>query len=130
MSNLKDILCDDMGIWKWNGNYHLWLSVDEHGEVTARIGKDFPDTSSSTHYQTWKRFYSNKSSPDVKKMVVLLEGDSEVISLVSYTISHLPKTVRVLPGYILSNPKNCIVLVTSTEPLLFVNVVAAIGTVG
>lgn len=60
--------------------------------------------------------------------LVLLEG--EVISLVSYTISHLPKTVRVLPGYILSNPKNCIVLATSTEALLFVNVVAAIGTVG
>ena len=60
--------------------------------------------------------------------LVLLEG--EVISLVSYTISHLPKIVRVLPVYILSNPKNCIVLVTSTEALLFVNVVAAIGTVG
>ena len=80
LSDPKDILCDDMGTWKWKGSYHSWLSVDEHGFVTA-LGKDIPDSPSSMHYRIWKRYYCNKSSPDVKKMVVFLEG--ELISLSS-----------------------------------------------
>ena len=28
LSNPKDIACDDMGVWKWNGSYRRWLSVD------------------------------------------------------------------------------------------------------
>ena len=60
LSNPKDILCDDMGTWKWKGSYCSWLSVDEHGFVTA-LEKDIPDSPSSMHYRIWKRYYCNKS---------------------------------------------------------------------
>ena len=40
LSNPKDILCDDMGTWKWKGSYRSWLSVDEYGFVTA-LGRIF-----------------------------------------------------------------------------------------
>ena len=29
LSNPKDISCDDMGVWKWNGSYRRWLAVDK-----------------------------------------------------------------------------------------------------
>lgn len=68
--NPRDILCDDMGVWKWNGSYRSWISVDEHGEVQI-VGKNLAGSPSRMQYRIWKH---SKSSPDVKKMVVLLEG--------------------------------------------------------
>ena len=41
MSNLsdpKDVMCDDMGVWRWKGSYRRWLSVDEKGCIET-IGK-------------------------------------------------------------------------------------------
>lgn len=74
LSHPKDILCDDMGVWKWNGSYRSWLAVNEQGEVKV-LGKSLSGAPSSTQYRIWKRYYHNKSSPDVKKMVVFLEGE-------------------------------------------------------
>lgn len=50
-----DILCADMGTWKWGGSYQKWLSVDEAGFV-AVIGKTKPDTADSeySYYRIWK----------------------------------------------------------------------------
>ena len=71
----RDIVCDDMGSWKWGGSYRMWLSVDEVGDVFVR-GKLKPSTLDPklSYYRVWKRYYENKSSPDLKKIIVTLEG--------------------------------------------------------
>ena len=75
LRNPKDIVCDDMGSWKWSGSYRMWLSVDEMGCVEV-IGKSKPSTASQdlSYYRIWKRYYDNKSSSDLKKIVVTMEG--------------------------------------------------------
>ena len=73
LANPKDISCDDMGVWKWNGSYRRWLAVDEKGIVTV-LGKTLAEPPSTPHYHIWKRYYENKSSQDLKKMIVTLEG--------------------------------------------------------
>lgn len=71
----RDIVCDDMGSWKWGGSYRMWLSVDEFGDVFVR-GKSKPSTLDPklSYYRIWKRYYENKSSPDLKKIIVTVEG--------------------------------------------------------
>ncbi len=31
--SIKDIMCDDMGVWMWNGSFKRWCSVSSHGFV-------------------------------------------------------------------------------------------------
>ena len=69
----KDVLCDDMGAWIWGGSNKRWISVDSNGFVTFLKPKD--DTSEENCFHVWKRYYSLKASPDVKKMILLLEGN-------------------------------------------------------
>lgn len=73
LSNPKDISCDDMGVWKWNGSYRRWLAIDEKGVVCV-LGKTLAEAPCTPHYHIWKRYYENKSSQDLKKMIVTLEG--------------------------------------------------------
>ena len=65
--------CDDMGAWKWKESYRKWCTIDEIGDVEMLEQK--PDCS-CVCYQIWKRYYEHKSSGDVKKLIVLLEGGS------------------------------------------------------
>ena len=71
----RDIVCDDMGSWKWSGSYRVWLSVDEIGDVSVQ-GKSKPGSPDPqlSYYRIWKRYYENKLSPDLKKIIVTLEG--------------------------------------------------------
>ena len=76
MSNLsdpKDVMCDDMGVWRWKGSYRRWLSVDEGGSIET-IGKTLKQVPDIPCYRIWKRYYENKSSLDLSKMVVTMEG--------------------------------------------------------
>ena len=70
----KDVLCDDMGSWNWNGSFKRWCSITSHGMVKQfgrRVSvKDLPTNS----YRVWKRYYYLKGSPDVRKMVAFLAG--------------------------------------------------------
>ena len=68
----KDILCDDMGVWSWGGSNKRWISIDKNGFVTFL--KSEPSVSGENCFHVWKRYYSLKASPDVKKMILLLEG--------------------------------------------------------
>ena len=74
LPDVKDVTCDDMGVWKWKGSYRRWFSIDEMGyaEILGKMLKEVPD---GPHYRIWKRFYVNKSSTDVNKMVVTMEGN-------------------------------------------------------
>ena len=51
----RDIVCDDMGSWKWGGSYRMWLSLDETGFV-AVIGKAKPDSIDPelSYFRIWK----------------------------------------------------------------------------
>ena len=58
MANLvdpKDIVCDDMGAWKWKGSYRRWITVDETGWITV-IGKDLSTPPQLPYYRIWKRY--------------------------------------------------------------------------
>ena len=76
-------MVDDMGVWQWKGSYRVWASVED-GEVIT-TGKNQPDSEHA--YQLWQRYYENKTSPDVKKYVVLLQGEQSLsgCSLQSYS---------------------------------------------
>ena len=69
LSSPNDITCDDMGVWKWGGSRKRWLSVDNEGFVSFLEKKDEDDC-----YLVWKRYYSLKASPDVKRMIIVVEG--------------------------------------------------------
>ena len=73
LSSPNDVTCDDMGVWTWGGSKKRWVSVDDDGFVAFLKESDQPSTDAS-HYLVWKRYYSLKSSPDVKKMIIILEG--------------------------------------------------------
>ena len=71
----KDILCDDMGTWIWNGSFRKWCSITEDGFI-KQLGRSLPaEDRHSNAYRVWKRYYYLKCSPDVRKMVALLEGE-------------------------------------------------------
>ena len=75
LAHPKDIVCDDMGCWKWGGSYRIWLEVDDTGGVKV-LGKEAPgqDKSGFPAFRIWKRYYTSKSSPDLRKLVVTIEG--------------------------------------------------------
>lgn len=70
----KDILCDDMGVWSWGGSTKHWVAVDKYGIIKFLKSVPKDTLSDNTCYRVWKRYYALKASPDVKKMVFLLEG--------------------------------------------------------
>ena len=77
----KDVLCDDMGAWIWGGSNKRWISVDSNGFVTfLKCSED--NTCDTTCFRVWKRYYSLKASPDVKKMILLLEGTNYLASAI------------------------------------------------
>ena len=70
LSSPNDITCDDMGVWKWGGSRKRWLLVDDEGFVSFLEKKEGGEDC----YLVWKRYYSLKASPDVKRMIIVLEG--------------------------------------------------------
>ena len=73
LSSPNDIICDDMGVWKWSGSSKRWVLVDDAGFV-AFIKEE--DIERGSCYFVWKRYYCLKSSPDVKRMIIILHGRS------------------------------------------------------
>ena len=72
LSSPNDVTCDDMGVWTWGGSKKRWMSVDD-GDVAFLRESNQPGSDAS-HYFVWKQYYSHKSSPDLKKMIIILEG--------------------------------------------------------
>ena len=71
VKDVRNVLVDDIEVWQWKGSYHVWCAVED-GEVVT-TGKGRPDSEHA--YQLWQRYYENKTSPDVKKYVVFLQGE-------------------------------------------------------
>ena len=59
-----------MGVWKWGGSRKRWILVDEEGFVSFLKDKE----ASKNCYLVWKQYYSLKVSPDVKRLILVLEG--------------------------------------------------------
>ena len=54
----RDIVCDDMGSWKWGESYRMWLSVDEFGGVFVQVkSKPTALDSKLSYYRIWKHCY-------------------------------------------------------------------------
>jgi hypothetical protein len=85
LASPKDVLCDDMGVWSWGGSSKRWISVDEEGFVTF-LKKDQADEKDESCYHVWKRYYFLKSSPDVRRMIIILEGKVTCVSVLSYAL--------------------------------------------
>ena len=69
----KDLLCDDMGVWKWGGSCRKWCTTDEEGTI-ENLGDKSEANDPRMCYRIWKRYYTLKSNPDIRRMVILLEG--------------------------------------------------------
>lgn len=74
LNSPRDILCDDMGVWSWGGSTKRWITVYNYGFVTFLKNKPANVDSENTCYHVWKRYHYLKSSPDVKRMIILLGG--------------------------------------------------------
>jgi hypothetical protein len=74
LGSTKDILCDDMGVWMWSGSFKRWCLVSSNGFVKLHKKNVSMQDINADSYRMWKRYYSLKASPDIRKMVILLEG--------------------------------------------------------
>lgn len=75
LGTVKDLYCDDMGSWQYNGVYHAWLEVDDAGYV-ATLGKQKPSNPTPSTFYITKKYFVHKSSCDLKKIVAILCGKS------------------------------------------------------
>ena len=71
VKDVGDVLVNDMGVWQWKWSYRVWCAVEDDEVVTAV--KSRPNSEHA--YQLWQRYYENKTSPDVKKYSVFLQGE-------------------------------------------------------
>ena len=63
----KDIYMDDMGSWRYNGVYKLWVSVDSDGFMVSH-GKEKPSmTVEGTHYHNNKEVFLSQNQWRLKK---------------------------------------------------------------
>ena len=76
LGSVKDLYCDDMGSWQYNGVYRAWLEVDDSGYI-ATLGKQKPSQRSPNTYFITKKYFVHKSSGDLKKTVAFLTGNIE-----------------------------------------------------
>ena len=80
LKKTKDIFCDDMGSWNYNGVFIVWLKVDEDG-FTTTYGKVKPDRVDNL-FRLTKKYFVHKTSNDLKKTVAFIAGKS--VGLISY----------------------------------------------
>ena len=73
LETTKDLYCDDMGSWKHNGVHHLWVEVDDLGFVTSH-GKLKPPSAANV-YRLTKKYFTHKTSHDLKKTTAFLGGE-------------------------------------------------------
>ena len=70
---VKDLHCDDMGSWHCNGIYKSWIEVDFTGFVTIH-GKSKPSRVNDNFYHITKKYFTHKTSKDLKKTISFLAG--------------------------------------------------------
>lgn len=69
LKRTKDIFCDDMGSWKYNGVFVVWVDVAENGfTTTCTYGKIKP-AGAKNMYRLTKKYFVHKTSRDLKKTV-------------------------------------------------------------
>ena len=73
LKHKKDIYCDDMGSWKSNGHYTSIVDVDAGGDISCVSSTEVNLTTNM--YIIKKKYFKHGTSKDLKKTVVILEGD-------------------------------------------------------
>ena len=84
LNNVKDLYCDDMGSWQYNGVYHSWLTVNDIGFVST-LGKQKPSEVTFDMHYIIKKYFVHRTNSDLKK-VVILSGKSQIVHLLEYVI--------------------------------------------
>ena len=74
LKTVKDLYCDDMGSWQYNGVYQTWLEVDENGFIST-LGKNKPLQPAPDTYYITKKYFVHKSCGDLRKIVAVLSGE-------------------------------------------------------
>ena len=77
LKHFKEIHCDDKGSWKSYGSYKSVVNVDSEGAITTLITDEmmtFPYMIST--YEIKKCYFRHATAADLKKTVILLEGES------------------------------------------------------
>ena len=70
LNSIKDLLCDDMGVWTWNGSFRRWCTISQDGLVKLLEKNISSNELRPDSYRVWKRYYFLKASPDVRKMLM------------------------------------------------------------
>lgn len=71
----KNILADDLGAWMANGTKYKYYRTSSKTRPPVTVTEDvFKDISERNVYRATRRFYRNKSSPDLQRIVIDLTG--------------------------------------------------------
>ena len=70
LKNPKDLACDDMGSWRLNKTYRSTFSICTNTVVFSKHSKRAEGS-----YTLIRRYYFNKSSPDVCKTMCTVQGE-------------------------------------------------------
>ena len=81
LKNIRDIFCDDMGSWKYNGIFKTWIQSDDNGLV--HCGKKKP-SDVGVYYFITKKYFVHKTSQDLKKIVMMIAGLSNFPCISNY----------------------------------------------
>ena len=71
----KNILADDLGAWVANGTKHKYYRAPSKTRPPIPASENvFTDTSERHVYRATRRFYRNKSSPNLQRIIINLTG--------------------------------------------------------
>ena len=71
----KNVLADDLGAWMAIGTKHKYYRVPSKTRIPIAVNNDvFNDASERHVYRATRRFYRNKSSPDLQRIIIDLTG--------------------------------------------------------
>ena len=69
LKNPRDLACDDMGSWRLNKTYRSPFTISKQRAIV------FSKEHGNRGYTLIRRYYYNKSSPDVYKTMCLVQGE-------------------------------------------------------
>lgn len=72
LKSSNDWKSDDMGVWKNNGVQYFRMGMEN--DAVFQIDEDDVLEDGINHYIIKRTYYKNKSSPDLRKIVSILQG--------------------------------------------------------
>ena len=115
LKSQSDWKSDDMGTWKNNGVQHLPFVLQDDNVYSA---DEIQNECGGESYTMKRIYYKNKSSPDVKKIVSILEGN--VLLMNKLMNSHLStcfvRTISFANIFTFFRRNSCYTVYSDTRP--------------